>query len=590
MTSIGGGATIATALAGNWSAPSTWAGGIVPACGDNVVITHNVTADIATTVTNATINAGGNLIGTNPITVNGTLTVAAGGTYTHNNTTNVSTTIFKGTESFAATSSLIINNWYSNTVPLAFYASGNFGNVTLNYNAVWDQDGLFAPNKIKGTLSVTNGQVVMDDGTGATTSLTLQDVIIGTAGSIIFAKGANRNLSLTTNNFTDNSTSSALTALMYDTYGTLTWTCNGNLTLSHDFSGIEGTTGVHAASAVINITGNVVITSGKIDFVKNISGTLNFTVTGNTSITSNLGCWSHLADFNSVDVTFTTTNLTVAGNMLGNYFQGSAGMGTYNILNDFTYTGTGMFSFANNLLNFSAQVINVSRDFRVTSGNVGFAFSGGVTFANIARDFILTGATTLVVGQFNPFSTANTSILIGRNCSLTSGELDGTWNKGQLTFTTNGTLSCANAIFEGIYYPFPGNYGIATFNIDSLDFDGGEFYLFDSYITDGRTITANFGNLIDLNFIAATDKVFFINNSTSGNNPLLALSVTGNVNIGGLTTGTFVSSRAAGNETCTVGGSVSVNGGTNSFVGSTLLSSQPHNITSTISGNLPYRR
>ncbi len=588
LISVGGSATATTIAAGNWNAPATWLGGTVPLCGDNVIINHALTANVATMVTNATINAGGNLIATNAVTVNGTFTITAGGTYTHNNTNSVASTVFKGTESFATTSNLIINNWHDANAPLAQFVTGNFGNITLNFNSAtpWDQDGMFSPNKIKGTLTVSAGQVTMDDGTGATTSLTLQDVIINSTGSLIIAKGANRNLSLTTNHFTDNSTSAGLTALMYNTYGTLLWTCNGNLTLAHDFSCIEGTTGIHPASATINITGNISITSGKIDFVKYINGPLNLTVSGNTIIASNFGGWSHLADFNSSDVTFTTNNLSISGNLLGNYLQGSAGMSTFNILNDFTYNGTGMFSFANNAANFSSQVINVAQDFKVLSGNAGLAYTGGVSFLNINRDFILTGATTDFAGQFNPLSTANTSIIIQKNCSISLGEFYGTWNKGQLFFTVNGTLVHANAIFAGVYYPLPGNYGTATFTIDSLNYDGGTFYLFDSYITDGRTITTNFGNLIDINFLSATDKVFFITNSTNGNNPVLATNVTGSVVISGLTTGNFISSRGAGNETCNIGGSITVTGGTNSFVGSTAFSSQPHAITTTIAGNL----
>ena len=68
-------ATITSAASGNWSATSTWVGGVVPTAADDVVITstHLVTADVNINVISITINGGGhttgNLIITSPIDI-----------------------------------------------------------------------------------------------------------------------------------------------------------------------------------------------------------------------------------------------------------------------------------------------------------------------------------------------------------------------------------------------------------------------------------------------------------------------------------------------------------------------------------------
>jgi hypothetical protein len=66
-----GAGTITTAQAGNWSATSTWTGGVVPTYGKSVTINHNVTVNVP-----ATVGA------SNAATTNAEITVATGVTLT----------------------------------------------------------------------------------------------------------------------------------------------------------------------------------------------------------------------------------------------------------------------------------------------------------------------------------------------------------------------------------------------------------------------------------------------------------------------------------------------------------------------------
>lgn len=585
LFSQGSGATITSIANGNWNSTSTWSGGKIPLCYDNVVISNNVTVNAAIqNINNLTVNSGAQLKADSSVMVNGVFTLAAGASYIHNNTDDPATTIFKGTEVIDPASTITVKRWVGSHVPFCTSISGNVGNLVLDYNATWDQDGLFAPSRIKGTFTVTDGQIIMDDGTGATTSLTLNDVNIYLDGSIIFAKGPNRNLTISTGNFADSSTSAALTAFMYATYGNLVWNCNGNAYFSHDFSAVQGFAGSNTANINATINGNLTAVKGRIDFGLYINGNVNLTVTGNTSIAMPATSWFTLANYNTANVTFTTNNLDISSNTF-TYLQGSLGASTFNIQNDFTYSSNFAFVFANLSTNTATQTINIGRDMIISSGSVGFAYTSGTLNTTISRDLILIGASTFLVGQFYPYSNAASNLTITRNCSLTSGELNGVWNQGILNFNNNGIMSCNNATFEGTFYPFFGNYKAATFNINQLDFNGGTFYLFDSYINDGKTITANFGS-IDLNFASANDRVVFINNTGNGNNPLLNLSITGNVDIAGNASGIFASNLGAGNETVSIGGNVNIASGINSFVGSTNLTSVGHSINSVVSGNV----
>ncbi|OWP63522.1 hypothetical protein CDA63_08035, partial [Hymenobacter amundsenii] len=83
------GAISSTATGGNWSAPATWVGGVVPTAADDVTIVSGatVTLDVAASVASVTVSTGGSLL--NSATDSYQLQVA--GSVTNNGTLDLST-------------------------------------------------------------------------------------------------------------------------------------------------------------------------------------------------------------------------------------------------------------------------------------------------------------------------------------------------------------------------------------------------------------------------------------------------------------------------------------------------------------------
>ena len=129
--------------------------------GDIFVIqnTHNMstltTWSVSGSGSKVEIESGGTLTANNAVTLGSTTTfqIDGGGTYVHNNNSAYGSTIFNGTESFAATSTVILNN--SNTTG----PSGvTFGNLTIDFTT--DPGGVVncsgGITTINGNLTVTS--------------------------------------------------------------------------------------------------------------------------------------------------------------------------------------------------------------------------------------------------------------------------------------------------------------------------------------------------------------------------------------------------------------------------------------------------
>lgn len=573
--------------AGNWSSGATWSGGIVPGQCDSVVINHTVTANVSATVSDLTINTGGNLIANNAITVNSTFNINGTGTYTHANTSTASSTIFNGTESFSTTSNLVMNAWHSSTTPLATGVTGNFGNITFNagaYVSTWHQYGMFAPHRIKGNITISSGRVNLDNGTGMTTAITLQDILVNGTGSIFFATGANRNLNLTTGNYTDISTAFGLSAIMFLTYGTLNWQCNGSFTVSHDFSATQGT-GSQSATAIVNITNDLNINGGLFDFNYLINGSLDLTVGGNTNINCGSSAWSHFIESNSQSLNYTSTNLYINGNCSDNYLQGSTGTTVINILNDVISSGTDVFQLTRRTANNANFQITVGRDLIVSSGNFSIAQSNQSTTCSVGRDLQVSGSSSVFNGQSYTTATNDISLTVGRHFQFSSGSATINAGRGNTNFTTNGNFIMSGGTFVGSNNGTVGNWGTATYNFSNIDYSGGVCYFYNNKITDGRAVTLNVTNNASFAMNSSSDIVIIVRAPTAIN-PVLNVNIGGNLTISGHASAQFLSSAASGNENITVQGDLTIQSSRAFFVGNDAGTGSPHNISMQVNGNL----
>lgn len=590
LTSNAGGTTFTSVANGNWSSAATWSGGVVPpSCASDIVINHTVTADVAGYANNLTINSTGNLIASNAVTVSGTFLMDSGATYTHANLSAASSTIFAGTESFHAASTIIVNNWFNNNVPLATGVTGDFGNITINASlANWDQDGLFAPARIKGTFTVSSGSVIMDDGTGMTTSLTLNDVFITGTAHVIFQRGANRNLSLVTGNFSDNSSSATATSIMFHSHGVLNWTVNGNLNLSHDFNAQVGTTGAETGSSIVQVNGHLNVSGGRIGFNRLMDGPVSLTVTGNTNISGNPN-YFRLNETGSGTVTFSTTDLNVTGGAR-NEIQGGAnptGSAVVNINGNFYMNGlSSVFYFINSPASTGTLQLNVTNDFTVLRGSLRLVNSNGLANISVGRDILISSTSSIVYGQYNTTSTANVQVTAGRNFTIASGVYYQTAGLGNVTLTVAQSMAMNNGTFYGTNNTTAGNYGTGTFTLGSFNYQGGSFYFHNSHVTDGRNVVVNCLGDFDVRFTSPVNRVVLINQA-GVNNAGLLFTVGGHfITSGTNSTGYFLSSASSGNEFIGISGNMTLGASDVYIAGTTAPYGNAHDVTLSIMNNL----
>ncbi len=580
--------SLVTSIAnGNWSNPATWSNGMVPSCTDTIVVDHTVSADISATTRTLIITTNGHLTSNMAVTVDSSFIIQGNGFYTHNNLASSGTTIFKGTENFSTTSTITILRWYNTAVAFPNAVTGNFGNITFNQGATWNQQGLFAPARIKGTLTVSSGTVTMDEGVGMTTSLTLADVVVNNTGALIMASGSARNLTLITGNYTDTSTSATRSSIMLNSQGSLNWTANGNVFISHSWSAYQHS-GSNAGNTTININGNLSIAGGAFDINTDVNAPLNLTVTGNTTI-SGSPTYVRFIDRNSGDLTFTTQNFYITGGTATTLMGGNSptGNAAITILNDFTLTGAGVIAqlYNNNASTGSLQ-LNVGHDLIVTSGELRVAGTNGTVDILTGRNLDVLNSGSLFRGQINPLATGDLTLYVTGDFTNTSGTVRISEGICNIEATVVESVNNTAGTFYGIYNPTAVNNGIATLECNHITLAGGNFSFYHALASDGKTISVTVHTNISITFNSGTDLFSFLP-VASTNNALLNLVVENNFTVNNDVDGAyFLSSASSGDETIAITNNFTVNGSDVYFVGDENILANTHNITTSIGGNV----
>jgi CSLREA domain-containing protein len=387
---------------------------------------NNMTANAVWTVSGSgtilQIETGGTLTANAAVTIGATATfqIDGGGTYVHNNTMAFGSTILNGTESFASTSTFVINN-SSTTGP-----SGTaFGNLTINYTS--DPGGVVSAGggitTINGTLSVVNTST-REFRLAASSPASLTTTI----GGDLLISGGTLNLVTGTTTLTLN-----VGGNLNQSGGTLTSTGPGIDTITYTGTGKTFTQSVGTltntninwlvnSGASITLANNLPIASSR---TATVNGTLNCganLVTGAGGFTLSSGGTLGIGDPNGItasDTTSTGGNIRVSGarsfSTGANYtYSGSTpqvtGNGLPSTINGLTVSNTAGVTLSGNTtangassigsgctLNTSTLTLAVGSTF-VNSGtvNVNGAFqidNGGSASEN---NFVYGGNSTLV--------------------------------------------------------------------------------------------------------------------------------------------------------------------------------------------------
>ncbi len=283
------GAVSSTATGGNWSAPATWVGGVVPTAADDVTIVDGatVTLDVAATAASLTVVTGGSLL--NSATTSYSL--AVGGSVTNN-----------GTLDLSATTTIGSNLRFTGAGNATFSGSGttDLQSVSLAKATQADVVDINLPTlSVKGSTSSGDGFLLTrtttatpaDDMTGTlklSGTATISNKVFGNAAAYIIP--ATGGFWLSNPNFTvvgqtGTATVSGLVRLSAGSYNVGTGAGNSLLLSTGSVLTVEGGT-LTAAGRVGSFTS---ATAAAVTTFTLSGGTINVSNVGNTSGTPSFG-------------------------------------------------------------------------------------------------------------------------------------------------------------------------------------------------------------------------------------------------------------------------------------------------------------
>ena len=565
---------------GNWTAGTTWIGGVAPSCGDNAIIQGPVTVNAASPIGNLTINTSGTLTATNAITVTGTFTIQSGGTYNHNNASAAATTVFAGTEVFNANSNINVNSWSSTAVPFATSVSGNLGNVTLNIAGVWNQNGEFSNHTVQGNLTITAGSINFDPN-GVTTALTVGGLLtLSSTGTHSIFNGANVPATYTMN-FGGITQTTASNFYMFTGAGAAGQTClitinSGSWNIAGDFFVATGCLNTPTCSSFVtydvdvNITGNFIFNGAtatdRFDIVYLSLGDsdVDFSATGDITVTS-APVWFHFNDIGACtgDLTISCNNMSINHGVDNDFAKGSGNV-SITCAGTFTHNGAATVTrflegtSADGTLTFSANAVN----FLNSSSFYGINGGDGNSSFTIANGFNMVSGICHLVHNGD----GNSALSIGGLLNMDAGDLRGIYE--DLGSSTNGLID---------------------FDINSIDYDGGLFIGSYGRSNSAGANTFTVTNDVNLNFTGAgtSESVRFGVGQNNGTASSLDLDIGGDLIISGNVGGIMISHLGNGVEDIDIIGNVTISGGENTingYLGAALTCD--HNVTLDIGGNL----
>ncbi|KAA9325364.1 T9SS type A sorting domain-containing protein [Hymenobacter busanensis] len=397
-------AVSSTATGGNWSAPTTWAGGVVPAATDDVTIVAGatVTLDVAAACASLTVANTGAL--QTSATTAYSLTVA--GSVTNN-----------GTLDLSASSSIGSDLRFSGAGDATFTGTGttDLQTMSLAKSVRADVVDMNLPTlSVKGSATTTDGFLFTrttgttpaDDMTGTlkiSGTATLNNRVFGNAASYIIP--ATGGFWLNNPNFTVASQTGSPTV-------------NGLLRITSGTFNVGNTIGNSinfGANAVYTMEGGTLSTVGRFtNFTSatQVTGTMTFTMSGGTINVSTVGNTSGTPSFGVNGAT------TISG-------------GNINLVQRSTATTPLDYYVAGATYNFTGGTVNAGT--AATATNFDFRMRGNMP--NLTIDNTTNPKSVLLAGQTNPLGT----VLINPTTTL---NLNGTiLLQLGATITNNGTLT-----------------------------------------------------------------------------------------------------------------------------------------------------
>jgi hypothetical protein len=534
------GTTRTSATNGNWNSATTWTPNGIPAPMDDIVIANGITITVTSNQTahNVTVNSGGLLkwSGAYKLSVSGSLTVngtvdmtgdlalttvgtpfilGPGSSFTWKPTDNTlagASLFTNGTESFALTSTLIIQRWYDYTVPLASSMTGDYGNLELNSLSngniyEWNQNNLLETHKIRGTLTIDQGWITLDK-SGRINNITIGNIILKNANSSFYGHNGTHpgSFTITTSSVTNNG------GIFY---GLNDGDGNINLHVTGDFTTLGNT-------KIITNSGMTNVANGNATFL--VDGT--FTQSGgDTRILYNI------TTTNSGVFSATFNKLTLDGGifMAQTACRTSIGACTLNVTNDFNVTfsspadkfRTTSLSSINSSMNNVEVNLNVGGSLHL-SGHAVSEFtstaSAGTETVNIHGDLTVNGTDA----SFN-YGTIQAShdntLTVDGNITVNNGSMYFSRNNGSTTINSNG-----NFTFNSGTVSLKGGTGSAVFNqVNNYSQSGGTFY-----IHNNTTTPATSSCIMDVagNF-SQSGGVFNFDNNTSYQSATHSLNIKG---------------------------------------------------------------